>query len=59
MKPMEILSTIEVERKKKKKTEIITTYAIVKEGVKIRKVRVASNWTLVKLWYSGILEKNK
>jgi hypothetical protein len=56
---MEILSTIEVERKKKKKTEIITTYAIVKEGVKIRKVRVASNWTLVKLWYSGILEKNK
>lgn len=56
---MEILSMIEVERKRKKKSEIIITHAIVKDGIKIRKVRVASNWTLVKLWYSGILEKNK
>jgi hypothetical protein len=56
---MEILSTIEVERKKKEKTEIIITHAIVKDGIKIRKVRIASNWTLAKLWYSGILEKNK
>jgi hypothetical protein len=57
---MEILSIIEVEQKNKRKpAKTVATHAIVNDGIKIRTVRIVSNWTLIKLWYSGLLEKNK
>jgi hypothetical protein len=57
---MEILSIIEVEQKNKRKpAKTVATHAIVNDGTKIRTVRIVSNWTLIKLWYSGLLEKNK